>query len=227
MSEFDNPDTFAHETANDRFKEGFGKWFWSGLAVATVVHFLMFAFWPQMSIADSSFDPDELEAIDLPDEIEIPPPPEQIARPATPVISASADISEDITIAPTTFEDNPIDDLPPPPASDDGALSEYQAFSPSMVKPEVRNRRELAQQMQRLYPSILKDAGIGGTVVLGIWIDEEGVVQRAIVARSSGHKQLDEATMKVIDLVEFSPAMNRDRRVAVRMNFPIVWSPQN
>lgn len=226
MAEFDNPDTFARETANDRFKEGFGNWFWTGLAVATILHFLAFAFWPQMSVADTSFDPEELEAVDLPEDIEIPPPPEQIARPATPVISASADISEDITIAPTTFEDNPIDELPPPPASDRGALSEYQAFSPSMVRPRPLNRSELSRLMQRHYPTILKDAGIGGTTVLGIWIDENGVVQRATIAKSSGHPQLDEAAMKVVDLVEFSPAMNRDQRVPVRMNWGIVWSPQ-
>lgn len=224
-SSYDNPDTFVHETANDRFKEGFGKWFWGSLIAATALHFVIFAFWPAMSAADVSYSPDELDAVDLPEDIKIPPPPEQIARPAAPVISASADIDEDITIAPTTFEDNPIEDLPPPPPSDNSAFAEYQAFSPSMVKPEVKNRAELQRAMQRYYPAILKDAGIGGTTVLTLFIDETGKVQDAKIFRSSGQTQLDEAAMKVVDMINFSPAMNRDRQVKVRINIPIQWTP--
>jgi len=227
VSSYDNPDTFVRETANDRFKEGFGNWFWGGLAVAAVVHFVLFAFWPDMTAADYNITTESLEAIDLPEDIEIPPPPEQIPRPATPVISASADISEDITIAPTTFEDNPIEDLPPPPPSDNAALAEYQAFSPSMVRPEVRDRAALQRALQRFYPAILKDAGIGGTTVLTLFIDEQGAVQQASVARSSGHSQLDDAAMRVVDMISFTPAMNRDRAVKVRINIPVVWTPTN
>ena len=101
------------ETANDRFKKSFDTWFWGSVLAATVVHFVLFMFWPSMTAEDVSFDSEELVAIELPPEIEIPPPPQAISRPATPVIAA-ADISEDITIAPTTFEDNPVEELPPP-----------------------------------------------------------------------------------------------------------------
>ena len=219
----DNPDTFIRETANDRFKEKFGNWFWGSVAAAVLVHFLVFAFFPDMTAADSSFSTDELEAIDLPDDIEIPPPPQPIARPATPVISASADISEDITIAPTTFEDNPIEDLPPPPPASGDALSQFQAFSPSMVRPEVRNRAELVRRMQRLYPSLLRDAGIGGTTVLALWIDETGQVVRSQIGRSSGHSQLDEAALQALEGLSFTPAMNRDRAVPVRLSWAITW----
>ena len=224
MSTYDNPNTFIRETANDRFKEKFGNWFWGSVAAAVIVHFLIFAFFPDMTAADSSFETTSLEAVDLPEDIEIPPPPEQIARPATPVISASADISEDITIAPTTFEDNPIEDLPPPPPAASDALSEFQAFSPSMVRPEPRNRAEFVRTLQRLYPSILRDAGIGGTTVLSLWIDAQGELVRSEVGRSSGHAQLDEAALRAIQMVDFSPAMNRDRAVPVRLSWPITWT---
>ena len=219
-------DRGALATANDRLKQGFGKWLWSGIALATVVHFLAFTFWPRMRTADFAYGAESLEAVDLPPEVDIPPPPERIARPATPIISASADISQEVTIAPTTFAENPIDELPPPPPADeDAAFAEYQAFVPSMVRPKVRNLEAVARQMQRLYPSILRDAGIGGTTLLQIWLDDQGEVQRATVARTSGHTQLDEAALKVIDYVEFSPAMNRDRKVKVRLLWPIQWTP--
>ena len=54
-----------------------------------------------------------MRLIELPPEIEIPPPPEAISRPATPVMVLT-DIDDDITIAPTTFADSPVDVLPPP-----------------------------------------------------------------------------------------------------------------
>ena len=98
------------ETENDRFKRSFGSWFWGSMIAATVVHFMLFQFWPTQTAEDVSFSAEELEMIELPPEIEIPPPPEAISRPATPVM-ATADIDDDITIAPTTFADNPVEDL--------------------------------------------------------------------------------------------------------------------
>ncbi|MYH48854.1 MAG: hypothetical protein F4151_04815, partial [Gammaproteobacteria bacterium] len=116
-------------TANDRFKRSFNTWFWGSVLAATAVHFVMFMFWPSMTAEDVSFDSEELVAIELPPEIEIPPPPQAISRPATPVIAA-ADISEDITIAPTTFEDNPVEELPPPPDEEAVDISAAPTFTP-------------------------------------------------------------------------------------------------
>ena len=102
------------ETANERLKRTFSSWFWGSMIVATFIHGGTFAFWPELTAEDISYEAEEIEAIELPPEIEIPPPPQAISRPATPVM-ATADIDEDITIAPTTFEENPVEDLPPPP----------------------------------------------------------------------------------------------------------------
>jgi periplasmic protein TonB len=211
------------ETANDRFKRGFGDWFWGSLIVATVIHFLAFAFWPQMSTADVSFTTDELMAIDIPPEIEIPPPPEQIVRPATPVVSA-AQIDEDITIAPTTFESNPIENLPPPPSAGGGQdLSAAPVFTPMTVAPELRNRQAVARALERNYPPLLRDAGIGGTPTVWFFIDENGRVVRHLLDQSSGYDQLDQAAIAVANIMEFSPALNQNRRVPVWVSIPIVF----
>ncbi|HSJ24414.1 MAG TPA: energy transducer TonB [Longimicrobiales bacterium] len=213
------------ETANDRFKRGFGDWFWYSVAGAAVLHLALFALFPNMTAADVSFRSDELTAIEIPDQIEIPPPPEQIARPATPVISDVA-IDDDITIAPTTFDANPIENLPPPPSSSggDADISRAPTFTPMTVRPELRNQSEVQRALVRNYPPLLRDAGIGGTPVVWFFIDEEGRVINTQLSKSSGHAALDEAAMNVAQVMRFSPALNRDRRVQVWVEIPIVFS---
>lgn len=212
-------------TANDRFKRGFGNWFWYSVAVAVVVHGALFAFFPEMTSADMSINSDELQAIDIPDNIEIPPPPEQIARPATPVVSA-AQIDENITIAPTTFEHNTIDNLPPPPSASGKSedISAAPTFTPMTVRPELKNSADIQRELIRNYPPLLRDAGIGGTAVLWFFIDEKGEVLKTQIHTSSGYPALDEAAGKVAKMMRFSPAKNRDKIVQVWVEIPILFT---
>jgi protein TonB len=210
------------ETANERLKRTFGSWFWGSMIAATVVHFGTFAFWPELTTEDFSFTSEELEAIELPPEIEIPPPPQQIARPATPVM-ATADIDEDITIAPTTFEENPVDELPPPPEEQATDLSSAPTFTPFTVAPSILNRTEVVRAMEREYPPLLRDAGIGGTVRVYFFIDEGGAVQDTRIDQSSGHQALDDAALAVAGVYRFSAALNRDKKVPVWVSFPITF----
>ena len=210
------------ETANDRLKKSFSSWFWGSMIAATVIHFGVFAFWPELTAEDVSFAAEELEAIELPPEIEIPPPPQQISRPATPVI-AEANIDEDITIAPTTFEENPVEDLPPPPEEDVTDLSAAPTFTPFTVAPSILNRTDVVRAREREYPPLLRDAGIGGTVRVYFFIDENGAVQDRRIDQSSGHQALDDAALKVSEIYRFSPALNRDKKVPVWVSFPITF----
>ena len=212
----------VRETANERLKRNFNSRFWGSMIVATVMHFVTFAFWPELTAEDFSFEDMELEAIELPPEIEIPPPPQQIARPATPII-ATADIDEDITIAPTTFEDNPVEDLPPPPEEITTDLAAAPTFTPFTVAPSILNRNDVVRAMEREYPPLLRDAGIGGTVLIYFFIDENGRVQDRRVNESSGHQSLDEAALAVSEIYRFTPALNRDKKVPVWVSFPITF----
>ncbi len=73
------------------------------------------------------------------------------------------------------------------------------------------------------YPTILRDAGIGGTVVVWMFISEEGEVLNRRVSESSGHVALDEAALEVADVFRFTPALNRDRIVQVWIQLPITF----
>lgn len=212
-------------SANDRFKKSAESYLWGALCIAVVAHFGLFNFFPELTASDVSFGVDEFEAIELPPEVEIPPPPEQISRPAVPVVAAT-ELEEDITIAPTTFEENPVENLPPPP-SDASRLGDQPVFTPYTVRPELKNRRAAGRIVERNYPKLLKDAGIGGAVNVWVFIDTNGEVQNAQVQKGSGNSALDDAALKSAREFSFTPALNRDKRVPVWVSIPITFAVVN
>lgn len=194
------------------------------MILATGAHFAFLSLWPELTAQDFSFDAEELYVVELPPEIEFPPAPEAISRPAVP-ITTSLDIDENITITPTTFEQNPVDRLPPPPDSViSHGLPDEPVFTPFTVRPGIKNRDEVQKALVREYPTLLRDAGIGGTVEVWFQIDEEGRVGRTLVNVSSGQAALDAAALAVADVIEFTPALNRDKRVGVWISLPITFT---
>ena len=223
MSEQTITESTAQDSANDLFKKSFSSWFWGSMTTATVLHFAVFILWPEQTPDDVSLSMDEISAIELPPEIEIPPPPEAIARPATPVI-ATAEIETDITIAPTTFESVSVEDLPPPPDDVETDISAAPVFTPYTVKPDYTNGAEVMRALEREYPPLLRDAGIGGTTIVWFFIDEQGIVRNQEVNTTSGHTALDEAALRVAPVFKFTPALNRDKAVPVWVQLPITFT---
>jgi len=217
--------TLNARTANDRFKAGFNDWFWGSIAAAAVIHGALFAFWPSMVSSDVSFSTDELEAITMPPEVQIPPPPEAISRPAMPVVGETT-IDEDITIAETTFEENPVNNLPPPPTSSASSedISKAPTFTPFEVPPRLQNTPDVQRALERDYPPLLRDAGIGGKVDVWFFIDTDGKVLKRQLAKTSGYPALDDAALSVADIMRFSPAKNREKAVQVWVSLPITFS---
>ncbi len=219
---------YVEPAANDKLKKSFNTWFWGSLLVATVLHFALLRFWPEMQAEDVSFTNEVIEQIEVLEEFEIPPPPEQIQRPAIPVISTDINISEDITIAEVTFSENPISDLPPPPSGEGVDISEQPVFTPREVEPRLTNTNTFVQQLERRYPPTLKDAGIGGTVILYVFITENGTVGNVRVQQSSGYPQLDEVAEQLMrEVARFSPALNRDQAVPVWAQIPVTFETRN
>ncbi len=200
------------DAANDAFKRGHQRRFAIGLITAVLVHVAVFELFPRLDVDELGAAETVLETIELPPEVRIPPPPEHISRPATPRV-AVVDMDEDVTIAPTTFESNPVENLPPPPKT--GSPADRPSFIPYTVAPALQNRDEVLRVLRRNYPSQLREAGIAGAVVLWLYIDEEGQVLRSVVAESSGYELLDKAAHAVAAKMKWKPAMNRDKKTAV------------
>jgi len=220
------PDTPTEKAPEhrDRLKDQWSNLFWTSMSLAIVVHFGIFLLSP-------TFDADTIEqealttiSIDVPPEVEIPPPPPPLARPATPRI-ASAAISEDITIAPTTFDANPVDYLPPPPPASTVSPERVPSkFTPYSVAPVLINRAQVEALLEKEYPPLLRQAEIDGVVLIWLQIDTLGVPVDKEVREPSGYDSFDSAALRVAQAMRFRPAYNRDRKVEVWVSLPIVFS---
>lgn len=107
---------------------------------------------------------------------------------------------------------------------EDADISAAPVFTPFTVKPDYVNRSEIMAALNREYPPLLRDAGIGGTAVVWFFIDETGTVRNQAVFRSSGHAALDEAALRVAPVFRFTPALNRDQPVPVWVSLPITFT---
>lgn len=205
-------------SVNEQFKSRSEDWMTLGVIAAVVAHFALFALFPTLTAENIDFSADEIAMVELPPEVKIPPPPEQIARPATPRVAAAA-LDEDITIARTDFESNPIENLPPPPAG--ARPAEVPSYIPRDVEPRLKNAAELIRMAKRLFPSVLREAGVRGNVGVFFFVSESGDVTNAVVQSSSGYARLDNVALEVAKAGEFEPAMIRDLPVGVWIIMPI------
>lgn len=114
--------------------------------------------------------------------------------------------------------------LPPPPVYPDSKLQEAPAFTPREVGPRLANREDVQQALATNFPTELKDAGIGGTVVLWLFIDAGGTVLESRIKESSGHDAIDNAALEVADVMEYEPARNRGEAVPVWVQTNITFS---
>lgn len=208
-------------TANERMK---GRWearFWGSLAIAVVAHAAVLQLWPTMAIAiEVGPEPTVVDVVRV-DDVPPPPEPEEILRPANPIPGDVAADAEPVFVS--TWEAYPREGPPPPAqtATTEGAPVFF--FKPD-IPPRLTNGHEIERLLRSEYPPLLRDAGISGTATVLFHIDEEGSVMETRLGTGSGHEAFDRAAMAVADRMRFSPAMNRDLRVAVWVAIPVTFS---
>ncbi|MGB5303670.1 MAG: energy transducer TonB [Gemmatimonadota bacterium] len=212
------------ETANDRFQRRNRDLSVACILIATGMHFSLFQLNPRMQIGNMETTGEEIVAMTLPPDVQIPPPPQSIARPATPRVSAGP-VAEEITMAPTTFDANPVESLLPPPVDVKRQEKDSTPFYvPRDVEPRLLNGSEVAMLLEQNYPRTLCEAGIEGRVVLWVYVSVEGKSATCLVHSSSGYPMLDEAAKKVAGHMRFAPALNMDKPVAVWIAQPVEFS---
>ncbi len=97
---------------------------------------------------------------------------------------------------------------PPPPEPIWTAAAAVREPAPSSRAPIERVDAELIEDGNEppRYPRLARHRGEQGTVVLRVWVDAQGTVTDARVARSSGHALLDDAAIAAARRWRFRPA---------------------
>jgi TonB family protein len=98
------------------------------------------------------------------------------------------------------------------------------ALEQVQVRPAPLNSPQLAEVLRTTYPPHLKEAGIGGVVVVGMVIGADGQPRDPRVV-STTDTAFDAPTLSMLSLLRFSPAQVEGRAVGVRVEMPITWEP--
>ncbi|MQA90768.1 MAG: TonB family protein [Gemmatimonas sp.] len=151
-------------------------------------------------------------------------PPAEVPRPALPTVAeieldpASLLAAQELAL----IEDSPVISLPTPPIrTETDEWATFEKFAPSMVRPDISNRREVVRYLERFYTPILRRTGATGQVILDFWIDEKGMPRRAAIVTSSGREELDDLSMSLSKLIRFRPALRAGEPIRVQVRVPI------
>ena len=120
-----------------------------------------------------------IEQIDIPqtEQFDRPPPP---ARPSVPVESESEDIADDVTLDEFTLDEFDAWDAPPPPP--EGPRVKFIPYDDPPVP---------LRPIKPKYPEIAQEAGIEGTVVVQVFVDEKGRVKDTVILKGIPNTGLD------------------------------------
>jgi protein TonB len=154
----------------------------------------------------------KLEVIKIPI-TKMPEKPPRPQLPSVPVGSEDDEILDDVSIDLFDTDRNiDLSQLPPPPKDDEPETFEYisVSFKPKLVK-----------RVRPVYPDLARRAGIQGTVVVRVLIDEKGNVEKAVIFKSI--PMLDEAALAAAKQFKFIPGKQRDKNVKVWMAIPFVF----
>lgn len=105
------------------------------------------------------------------------------------------------------------------------AAGDRPRFVPRDVDPRAVNDEEIVRMLQDAYPADLREAGVGGTATVWMFIDRTGQVTGVRMQESSGRRALDRAAMSVASSMEFEPAVHEGEPVGVWVSRRITFAP--
>jgi len=76
------------------------------------------------------------------------------------------------------------------------------------------------------YPRTARRRGAQGTVVLSVYVDEQGRAANLWIFESSGYRVLDNAALEAVKKWSFEPGRKGDTRVAMWVNVPVRFELQ-
>jgi protein TonB len=202
-------------SAHTALKLNFRKYFDLALIVAILVHILAFVFAPSYQPAPYVPKEEEILVIDELPEVEIPLPPVDVPRPSIPIAAEFTEIAISEEVDPEeTIEDTDVD-LDNPSAArlnyvDPGEGAEFTSYSDPPMEKRIYKPD---------YPQLARQAGIEGTVVARVFIDEKGNVFKVEILQSPS-EIFNEPVRQALFKSSFYPAKQRETPVKSQLIVP-------
>jgi protein TonB len=140
------------------------------------------------------------------------------SRPTVPIASEDEAIPEDETIEFTNIN---FEEVPPPPPPPQEEIDESIPVFVPFDEPPAPIGGIAAIQQNLVYPEVARLAGVQGTVLLHLQIDEKGIVKNVRVINSVGLEDMDQAAINAVRAVKWKPARQRDLPIMVWYSVPI------
>jgi protein TonB len=142
----------------------------------------------------------------------VPAVPEtEMQSPPSPAAPDPAHMSTDLP--PST----PYSPRPVPSVDSHAAPAEKSSTASAVVMATPR----YSDNPPPAYPSIARKRGYEGTVVLDVFVDQNGRVGRLRVAESSSYRLLDRSAIKAVEGWQFEPGRRGGRTVAMWVRVPV------
>lgn len=201
-------------TSNARFKQGYSRYVRYSLFGAVAIHFLLFYFFPPFDFAPMETFVPPPPIVLFPDDVVVPPEPDEIIGPPLEIIpAADGEHVDDVVLPPNVHKDFR-GFIEPPAISQEGA-QEFYTFD---------ERPELVKAVAPVYPELMRQAGIEGTVNLLVLVAEDGSVLEVSVLWSDVTPVMERAAVMAAKQFLFRPAKQGSFTVKARMMVPVVFS---
>jgi TonB family protein len=110
--------------------------------------------------------------------------------------------------------------VPDPPLPD--FRTEHIPAENADVLPQLLSPREAQRMLERVYPHILRDAGVAGRTTVLLVIDKNGQVEPgSITVQETTHDAFRDAAVRAAQRFRFRPARLNGQPVAVSITIPI------
>jgi len=93
--------------------------------------------------------------------------------------------------------------------------------------PQLLSPRDAQRMLERVYPGMLRDAGVTGHTTVVLVIDKTGAVEPgSVMVQESTHDAFRDAAVRAAERFRFRPARLRGEPIAVSISIPIEWKIQ-
>ncbi|MDR2494487.1 MAG: TonB family protein [Spirochaetaceae bacterium] len=187
---------------------------------------LFLAFKMETLIEAPDPEPQVMRLVDVAEDTPPPPPPPP-KEPPPPVLQNTVEaVAETMIETDEVPPDQAVAPLTPAPRPRQVRSQEIEYLSMGKIseKPDF-DMKALAAYLERNYPPIARRSGLGGRVILELFIDAQGVIRRIDILREEpagrGFGEIAKRAFSEIGTVK--PAKANDAPVAVHYRYPITF----